>query len=293
MPAGDRWGPGAAPAEYRLLLGREHRELSRVAAEQLGPAAIALSRGGARKTYAHTDPNEDAALLVRGPRGILLAVADGHGGQEGSEIALRALSELSGPAWCAAEGMDAAGWRENALEVLAAAGDAILRAPGEARTRPARTTLSLCLARPAEGLLAAASVGDSHVFHVTERGVRELARPPEPFRFLGFTHETAESLDAIAGTEVVPLAGTRAVVLATDGLSEVGIGVDDPELAVAEASEAALRESVGTRAMSLAREVVRCALEAHVAHRAGDNVAIAALVPGDEPPAGSSDPDRG
>lgn len=257
-----------------------------MAVRDLPPAAIALSRGGAPKTYDHTDPNEDATLAARGRRGILLAVADGHGGEEGSEIALRAVLELAGGAWCAGEHFEETSWRRDALEVLAAAGDAILRAPGAARSRPARTTLSLCVARPEEGILAAASMGDSHVFHVAERGVRELGPPSEPFRFLGHAHETVATLEDFAGSEVVPLAGTRAVVLATDGLSEVGIGVEDPELAVHEAAEAALAAAPGERAPRLAREVVQRALSAHVRHRAGDNVAVAALVPGDERPPG-------
>ena len=42
------------------LIGRDHHVIGALAAVAEGPAAITLSRGGARKTYEHTEPNEDA-----------------------------------------------------------------------------------------------------------------------------------------------------------------------------------------------------------------------------------------
>ncbi len=91
------------------LLGRHWPELGPLALVELdGGGALALSRGAEPKTYAYKDPNEDAALLVRLPEGVLLAVADGFNGVEAAERVIaraRALAEplvlASGDAFCA------------------------------------------------------------------------------------------------------------------------------------------------------------------------------------------------
>ena len=74
---------------------------------------------------------------------------------------------------------------------------------------------------------------------------------------------------------VQSLAGTRAVVLVTDGLSEQGIGVAVPEDAVAECAEAAARGKPELQPLAVARGVVERALAEHRRHRSGDNVAAA------------------
>jgi hypothetical protein len=65
--------------------------------------------------------------------------------------------------------------------------------------------------------------------------------------------------------------------LATDGLSERGIGVQDPEAAVerslADAREAALE----LRPLESVRSLVNTAVTAHRRQRAGDNVAAAVV----------------
>ena len=69
----------------------------------------------------------------------------------------------------------------------------------------------------------------------------------------------------------------RPVVLATDGLSETGIGVIDPAGAVHGAAKASRAFEIELRALEIARRVGDAALEAHRANRAGDNIASAAI----------------
>lgn len=80
------------------LLGRHWPELGPLALVEFDDGgALALSRGAKPKTYAHQDPNEDAALLVRVPAGVVLAVADGFNGCEAAELTIertRAWAEL-------------------------------------------------------------------------------------------------------------------------------------------------------------------------------------------------------
>jgi serine/threonine protein phosphatase PrpC len=91
------------------LLGRHWPELGPLVLVELDDGgALALSRGAQPKVYAHKDPNEDAALLVRLPEGVLLAVADGFNGVEVAELAIeraRASAErlllASGAEFCA------------------------------------------------------------------------------------------------------------------------------------------------------------------------------------------------
>ena len=65
----------------------------------------------------------------------------------------------------------------------------------------------------------------------------------------------------------------QAVVLATDGLSEPGIGLNDPGRAVSQAvGQAALDAPFDRRAVDTCREVVEVALRSHVQNKAGDNM---------------------
>ncbi len=91
------------------LLGRHWPELGPLALVELEDGgALALSRGAKPKTYAHKDPNEDAALLVRLPEGVLLALADGFNGFDAAELVIEraranaeALVLASGAEFCA------------------------------------------------------------------------------------------------------------------------------------------------------------------------------------------------
>ena len=74
---------------------------------------------------------------------------------------------------------------------------------------------------------------------------------------------------------VEPLDAARAVVLATDGLSERGIGVSDPAGAVAAATSQVEAAPRALRPGNLARRVCECALGAQRRQRAGDNIGVA------------------
>lgn len=271
--------PSASEMESAVLRGREHTQPSGIAAIAQGRAAIGLSVGGARKLYAHRDPNEDAAAFHGGAGGTLVAVADGHGGWTASELAIERLVQHYAPGWTEAScpGLRER-WTSLALDALVALNAAILGVAAHGGDGSPRTTLALAVVRPGDDLVGFASAGDSHIFHVGEGEVVDLACDPDrgPV-YLGAPAEDEEALRAqcVAGTE--RLAGTRALVLATDGLSEPGIGVDVPEAAVAEAAARAEQAEPALRPLTAARALVEQALEAQRRQRAGDNVASAVL----------------
>lgn len=261
-----------------FLRGREHLEIGALELQGDADAAAAISIGGAKKAYAHTDPNEDCALTAVGDGGVLVAVADGHRGIDAAEIACRLLLERFAPDWTSAAPPLRGRWQEAAYGALAELNAAILaHAAGEGR-RLARTTLAFAVARPAENYLYYASIGDSHVYQVTGGAAYDLAcelsATGEPY-FLGIGRETIDSLreKCVVGAEQI--GATEAILTVTDGLSERLIGVDDPDVAVAEASARAAEAAPPDRARTLARSLVEAALAAHTRNPSGDNVAAA------------------
>ena len=264
------------------LLGRNHHEIGELASSGEGSAAISLSRGGAAKTYGHTEPNEDAVYFARGRGGWLLAVADGHHGSSGSEAVIDHIASSLVADWTgsAALGFDARTWRECSLAVLHDCGKAVLRRAAETGVMPAPTTLSLALVRPGESALGWISMGDSHIFCADTQGIEELGWAclgREDRYFVGYAAASRNGMRdrSIAGYR--ELGETRALLLATDGLSETNIGVDCPSQAVADAMAASETCTLETRALTLAETLGRTAMAAHVAHRAGDNIGCAVL----------------
>ncbi|MEZ4216264.1 MAG: protein phosphatase 2C domain-containing protein [Myxococcota bacterium] len=276
-----------APRAHRLL-GARCVEVGSVEGVAQGACAIALSRGGAAKVYDHTEPNEDAAAFAEGAGGVLLAVADGHDGAHGAEAAIAAVVDAIAPAACAATppvagGADAGrAWNDWLYAALQTASARAIADAAARRLPPAPTTLAIALVRPGDDLVAWAGVGDSHVLacaaeRVEERGWAALGAHASP-HFLGLPEETWHRANTALGC--APLGGLRALALATDGLSEVGIGVDHPEEAVAEALAVARGVAVppACRAQRFARALAEAALAAHRRRRSGDNVAVAAWV---------------
>jgi serine/threonine protein phosphatase PrpC len=265
-----------------LLRGREHTALGEVAVQTQGSAAVALSRGGAAKVYAHTDPNEDAALFATGAGGTLLAVADAHGGCLAAEAAVERLLGHVAADWTAAGVVEPDHWQQWALAALVDVNGAIQRRAEGSETPRSCTTLSLALVRPREQQLLFATVGDSHCFQawagrVKDHGVRasRATRRKLGAYFLGWGEEDETSLAGKCLIGVEPLADTRAVVVATDGLSERHIGVSEPEGTVAASLDRAASAAADRRAQAAAREIVAAALEAQLRQEAGDNVACA------------------
>jgi serine/threonine protein phosphatase PrpC len=259
------------------LRGREHPYLGAVSTVSEGPAAIAISRGGAAKTYRYKDPNEDAVGFAATRWGTLLAVADGHAGCEAAEVVVERLLGQHAPRWLSEVTQGLAGrWVEETPEVLLDLNGAIVDLVARGTGEGARTTLSVALARPGDDLLAWLGFGDSHVFAVGAQGAREIG-PAESERvgFLGSPAEDRTSLGARARTGTGALDGIEALVLATDGLSERGIGVDDPAAAVATVWAEAGEPARARRALAAARGLAECALAAHARRRSGDNIATA------------------
>lgn len=260
------------------LRGRDHSELGAIETCAEGVAALALSIGGAKKVYAHTDPNEDGALFALDSGGTLLAVADGHGGVDASEAALSCVLETLAPRWTSSQVRLRGGWEEQALSGLASCEAAILKRAASGGRRLARTTLAIAIVRPAEGFLFFVSMGDSHLYQVRDETALDLAGERSvsgKLFFLGAGHETPASLRerCVLGAEA--LRGIRAVVLATDGLSERGVGVDDPAVTVARVCARAARAPAMLRALETSRGLVQAALDAHRRNTSGDNVAAA------------------
>jgi serine/threonine protein phosphatase PrpC len=135
------------------LLGRDWAELGPLGLADLPDGgALALSRGALPKAYAHTDPNEDAALLVRTSTGVLLAVADGFNGVEASELAIERARAR------AAELVEASGDAFRA-EVARLADDVLAALPRRSRSRSCLVIAAL-RGESAE----VASLGDSNAF---------------------------------------------------------------------------------------------------------------------------------
>ncbi|UCE87313.1 MAG: protein phosphatase 2C domain-containing protein [Deltaproteobacteria bacterium] len=269
-----------------LLCGREHARLGAIDLVAEGPAAIAISLGGAPKVYRHTDPNEDAALFAVGDGGILAVVADGHSGCEASETAIRCLLERFAPEWTGAEPLDPGRWPARVLDVLSDLEAAVIARTADTPRRGSRTTLALAVVRPGQARAFVASIGDSHVFRVGAAGVDDLVlkgQRCDPRFFLGRECSTREELGGAAIAEVADLARVQALVLATDGLSERRVGVEDPEEAVRRAVESARAGDAELRPVEAARNTAQAALDAQRSNRSGDNVAVAVVWTETEP----------
>ncbi len=236
--------------------------------------ASALGRGGAAKLYAHKDPNEDACMSAEGPGGWFLAVADGHWGEEAARIAVDSVSAAA-QGWVEDVGVrEQRTWRDALQDAVVAAHHAILEScRGE---RGPRTTLSLALARRPEAAFFSASVGDSHLFWSDDERCLDLGWPRNrPPRFLGQRDGDDDWLRSATRLEAGSLRETRALLAATDGLSEPGIGVADPPSAVLEALADAASYPPAERAAVAAHRLAQIACDAQSRNGAGDNIAVA------------------
>lgn len=258
-----------------LLRGPEHAVLGGIATVAEDALAIALSQGGAAKRYRHREPNEDVAGFAWSEWGAVLAVADGHQGSAAACLALeRTIAHA--PRWLEREPI--------ALDArFGADAEALVRSihqqiVSQLAKAGSRTTLALALARPREGWLGLVSVGDSLLFTHGPAGTRWIrgAERTNP-SFLGTARLEADDLAKATFVDLRPLRGALAVVLATDGFSQPGIGVADPEKAIAQAAQEATRAGADRASLVFARGIVERALDSQKARRSGDNVATAVL----------------
>ncbi|MFI5315495.1 MAG: protein phosphatase 2C domain-containing protein [Myxococcota bacterium] len=227
------------------LLGRDWAELGPLALAELPDGgALALSRGALPKAYAHTDPNEDAALLVRAPAGVLLAVADGFNGSEASELAIQTARAR------AAELIEASG-DEFRAEVARLSDDVLA-----CLSRRSRSRSCLVLAALRGERVEIASLGDSNAF---------VAGAPRPLAsenslLIGNPEPLARARPELFQLRFTRSAGER-IALVSDGVTNF---ISDlariPRL---------LAESAGD--LDAARAIAEAALEGG----AGDNVAVA------------------
>jgi serine/threonine protein phosphatase PrpC len=264
-----------------LLKGRDHNELGAIEMIAEGPCAIAISRGGAAKTYSHTEPNEDACLFAIGPGGALVAVADGHHGATGSEIAMRHLLEHEAHDWTRARAGSADALASRAAEALSAINLAILAEAERCRLPASPTTLCFALVRPGEDLLLHASVGDSHIFWTRDGAPVDLgwaAHSDEPPEFMGYPptpeHEARRTIACES------LVGARSLVLVTDGFSEDGIGHPIPESELHAIQTRSLRCQSDLRPVETCRGVAESTVAIQRRNRAGDNLGCAVWIPG-------------
>jgi hypothetical protein len=138
----------------------------------------------------------------------------------------------------------------------------------------------MALVLPESDLLLYACIGDSHLFQVRPGGVTDLAKAEATKGldfFLGDGEETPESLAEKCRIGSEPLRDTIAVLLASDGLSEVQIGVEDPGAVVCQGIETARKVAPGLRPLEASRSVVEASLAAHRKNASGDNVCTAVV----------------
>lgn len=264
-----------------LLVGRDHTEIGAIDLVAEGPCAISISRGGAAKTYTHTDPNEDACLFALGPGGALLAVADGHHGAVGAEIAMRHLLEHVAPRWTRESAGSGDALAAEAAEALAAINREIQSEAKRCKMPVSATTLSFVLVRPGEDLLLHVSVGDSHIFRTREAAPLDLSwaahndgRPA----YMGYDDATEH--DAMHSIAWESLAGTRSVVLVTDGFSEEGIGHDSPSTELDAIQTRSFACEGELRPVETCRGVAESTLSIQKKNNAGDNLSCAVWIQG-------------
>lgn len=239
-----------------VLWGKDYVALNEVAVETVGPrAAVAISRGRHRKAYRYTDPNEDAAVAVVGPRATLLAVADGHNGWPATEAAINSIVQAFGDDPPPADVDDG-----RMIDIFHEASNAVLDVTGvpEAESPESRTTLVVALV--AGRRLQWASFGDSAVYSVTGAAAVSLAKPQH--RFVGYPMPR-HHVDMILDRGTVELPEHAWVVLASDGF--VDFAHPFPTDLVAD----------GKQPQEVAHGLVVAAFDGG----AGDNVAVAVAAP--------------
>lgn len=239
-----------------VLWGKDHVALDEVAARSPAPrTAVAMTRGRHKKAYRYTDPNEDAAVAVVGPRATMLVVADGHNGWTATQAAVDAVLAHFGDDPPPADVSD-----RELVEVFHRAGGAILDMTGrpEALNPDSRTTLVLALV--AGRRLQWASFGDSAVYTATPAAAVRLGQGRH--LFVGYPmarHHVDRALER--GTQ--QLTEGAWVIVATDGFVDFAHPFPTGLLQAEADAEA------------VARGLVLAACDGG----AGDNVAVAVVGP--------------
>ncbi|OHV39953.1 MULTISPECIES: protein phosphatase 2C domain-containing protein [Pseudofrankia] len=231
------------------------------------PAALgaALSAGWMPKAVPSVEPNEDGVLLAAGPGGLLLAVADGHGGSAASTAALRGLAAAAADLLATpAEGAAGRGGGARLVRALtAAAVDGVADV-----AEPARTALGLVLA--VDESIFSIGYGDTLTALVRRGRPRVISTPSE---FLG--PGTRGSEDEDRSVQRRHRRPGDAVLIVSDGVPDY-LGRAFPEVV-----GAVLRGD--GRSAPDAPAVGRALVGRAGAAGAGDNITAAVLLPAAAP----------
>jgi serine/threonine protein phosphatase PrpC len=229
------------------LLGRHWPELGPLALVELEDGgALALSRGAKPKTYAHKDPNEDAALLVRLPVGVLLAIADGFNGFDAAELVIE-RARAGAERFLGSNGPEFCGHVRDLLD------DVRARLP---RGSESRSCLVLAALRGTRVELA--SFGDAFAF----RAGSPLPLIPQNAILVG-SEKGAREIDPVRWYRTFERASRERIALVSDGVINF---MPDP-------SEIPGLLAAGASDLECARTLALAALRGG----AGDNVAVAAF----------------
>ncbi len=236
------------------LLGVELTQLDRRRVETLSThVAGGLTRGRLPKDYAHTDPNEDALVVVESDYGTLIVCADGHNGHTSSHAAVNEVLHRLGTTPAVADLSD-----DELVELWACVGDRIRTESAAAGQPESRTTLAIALL--SGDTLRWATMGDSLIAMVTEDGVTRLGEPRP--HFVGWPMNRDEIDERLQrGTRF--LRPQDWVVVASDGYSDFVPSV-----------EGGLREAAASA--GTASQFVDMLIEQACSAGAGDNVAVGA-----------------
>ena len=239
-----------------VLWGKDHVALDELAVEAAGErAAVAITRGRHVKAYRYTDPNEDAAVAIVGPRATLLAVADGHNGWPATEAAITTIVDALGDDPPPANVAD-----DDLIDLFHRASAAILDVTGRPNARNPESRTTLVLALVAGRRVQWASFGDSQVYSVSAAAATALARPQH--RFVGYPMPR-HMVDVFLDRGTLQLSEGAWVVVASDGFVDfahpfpTGLVADDLDPS------------------AVARGLVLAACDGG----AGDNVAVAVAAP--------------
>jgi len=260
------------------LRGRRYGEFGSIGRIACTRSAAAICQGGAAKQYAHTEANEDSVLLAEGNFGVLLAVADAHGGATASEVAIDWLSKHCAERWTCSD-MDKNNWTSEALDCFSSINKVVLGERAE-YGHASQTTLVLCLANLTRGFGLFASAGDSLAFLLGPRGVQSAfdVTPSGDF-FLGSIELTLDSLCSNCVVSTRHLEDIDAIILASDGISKKGIGFEEPSRAILDAMRSMPSDlAPQVVAMELADRIVEAARRVQKQNRSGDNISVACAV---------------
>ena len=274
------------------LRGRDHHRIGGLELISEEPTAIALSRGGARKTYTHTDPNEDSVAFAQGPvarccsRPMVITASwaprpacapfskamPRSGRPKRPPISLRGESDAK--RW-------QEDWKAEGRRALMRANQAILEIAGESGLPPAPTTFVVALVRPAENLLLHLSVGDSHCFAI-DRGLASTWADEGPIGDSRPFSDTNRRVKSCSRSTRSSVCAAYAICARWSwrrtAFRSPGIGVSNPAESIFGAvGQVELDSPRERRATDLCRSVVEVALAAQRRQKAGDNMGCAAL----------------